>query len=312
METKSCRILFMGTSEISSYVLESLILANYNVVGAISQPDKAVGRKKILTPTSVKLVCQKYHINCYQPIKIRNDFEFVKDLKPDVIVTFAYGQIVPQELLDIPTIGSINLHGSILPKLRGAAPIQRAIINGDKITGITLMEMVNKMDAGKMYAKKYLNIDDDDNSTTLFNKMKILAKDVILEYLPLYINGSLKGEEQDESQVSFANMIKKDDEKLKLDLTCKQFINWVRGLSENPGGYLYFKNKKLILYKVKLSLLSPSNCLGEIINADKNSLTFSLKDGAIDILELKLEGKNKMSYKDFVNGHHDLLGEILS
>ena len=107
-------------------------------------------------------------------------------------------------------------------------------------------------------------------------------------------------------------MIKKDDEKLKLDLTCKQFINWVRGLSENPGGYLYFKNKKLILYKVKLSLLSPSNCLGEIINADKNSLTFSLKDGAIDILELKLEGKNKMSYKDFVNGHHDLLGEILS
>ncbi len=308
MDVKKSHILFMGTSEISSYVLEALIENNYNVVGVVSQPDKIVGRKKILMPTPVKLICQKYNINCYQPIKIKDDYNFLYDLKIDVIISFAYGQIIPQAILDMPSIGCINLHGSILPKYRGAAPIQRAIINGETITGITLMEMVDKMDAGKMYAKKYIDILPEDNSTSLFNKIKILAKDVILEYLPDYINGNLKGEQQNEDEVSYAKMIKREDEKLSLDYTCRDFINWIRGLSDTPGGYLYLNNEKLIIYKAKISELKKDGEVGQIIRADKNGLSFNLSDGVIDIIELKLEAKKRLNYKDFINGYHNLLG----
>ncbi len=312
MDKENIRIVFMGTSEISSYVLENLINNKFNVVGVVSQPDKEVGRKKIITPTPCKLIANKYGIPCFQPIRIKKEFEFIKDLNCDIIVTFAYGQIIPQELLDMPTIGSINLHGSILPKYRGAAPVQWALINGETKTGVTLMEMTYKMDAGRMYAKKYVDISVEDNATTLFEKIKKCASDLILEYLPLYAEGKLKGEEQNEAEVSFARMIKSEDEKLLLNYDSSTFVNWVRGLSDVPGGYLLLDNQKLIIYKAKISNQNFSGKIGEIVNADKNSLTIALKDGCVDILELKLQGKNRCDYKSFVNGHKNLKGKILS
>ena len=160
MDIKSKRIIFMGTPEISSKVLEGLISNGYNVVAVIAQPDREVGRKKVLEPVPTKVVSKKYNIPVYQPVKIRKEYEFVRELNPDVIVTLAYGQIVPQGLLDIPKQGCINLHGSLLPKYRGAAPIQYALINNEKETGMTLMEMTKEMDAGGIYDVEKVVIKD--------------------------------------------------------------------------------------------------------------------------------------------------------
>ena len=167
MDIKSKRIIFMGTPEISATVLSGLISNGYNVVALIAQPDRPVGRKKVLEPVPTKVVALEHNIPIYQPIKIRKEYEFVNDLRPDVIITLAYGQIVPQGLLDIPALGCINLHGSLLPKYRGAAPIQYSLMNNDKVTGMTLMKMVKEMDAGEMYAIEKVEISLEDNSTSL-------------------------------------------------------------------------------------------------------------------------------------------------
>ncbi|MCF0117403.1 MAG: methionyl-tRNA formyltransferase [Bacilli bacterium] len=304
---KNYRIIFMGTPEISAFVLQALIENNYNIVGVIAQPDKPVGRKKILEPVPTKVVANKYNIPVFQPLKIKHDYEFVNDLKPDVIVTLAYGQIVPQGLLDIPTHGCVNLHGSLLPKYRGAAPIQYAIKDGLTKTGMTLMQMIDKMDAGLMYAKKECDITPEDNTTSLFKKMAVVARDLILETLDDYMNGSLIGIEQNENEVSFCPTIKKEEEKIPLDLNCKDFVNYVRALADIPGGYVYFKNYKLKIFKAEVA----NNQLGEvgkIVQADKNGLLLQLNDGQVKILEVQKEGKNRIDYKSFINGENDLNG----
>ena len=165
------RIVYMGTPSLSSYILEGLINNGYNIVGLVSQEDKPVGRKGLIEPTPTKQIALKYNIPVFQPHKIRLDYEFMKELKPDLIVTCAYGQILPQGLLDIPTLGSINVHGSLLPKYRGASPIQQALINGDKKSGVTIIEMIDKMDAGDMLDKEEFDLTIDDNYTSTCEKM---------------------------------------------------------------------------------------------------------------------------------------------
>jgi len=310
MDIKNYKIIFMGTPSISAKVFERMINEGYNFIGLICQPDKPVGRKNIITPCPTKEVAIKYNIPVYQPIRIRKEFEFVKELNPDLILTFAYGQIVPEEVLNAPKLGCINLHGSLLPKLRGAAPIQYSLINGDKKTGVTLMEMLKEMDAGRMYAKKEVIIEDDDNATSLFEKISLCAGDFILEVLPSYLEGKLPGEKQNEEEVTFAHMISKDMEKLDLNLPCESFINWVRGLSYTPGGYLYLDQKKFKIYKARKYSDSISNKVGEIIKADPKGFLMQLKDGVISLLEVQEEGKKMMDYKSYTNGNHNLVGKI--
>ena len=181
MFKKDLKIVYLGTPKISAIVLENLIINGYNIVGIVSQVDKPQGRKMIVKPTETKLIGEKYNIPVFQPVKIRDDYAFLKELEPDIILTMAYGQIIPQAVLDIPKIMPLNLHGSILPKYRGASPIQQALLNGDKTTGITLMEMVDKMDAGKMFFKKEIAIEEDDNYESLSNKLAKLAYEVFDE-----------------------------------------------------------------------------------------------------------------------------------
>ena len=309
---KEVRILFMGTPEIAASVLERLVLAGYNIVGVVSQPDRPVGRKQILEATPTKKVAQKYDIPVYQVEKIRKEYEFVKQINPELILTLAYGQIIPQGLIDIPKYGCLNLHGSLLPKYRGASPIQTALINNEKVTGVTLMEMVKAMDAGRMYAKKEVVISEDDNSTSLFNKIKIAAADLVLETLPLYINGELKGEPQNESEVTFCSLIKPEQEKLDLNLSATSVIGWIKGLSDEPGAYLYLNGLKLKIYKAKIINNNVNHQVGEIVSADKNGLVFQAKDAQIAILELQKEGKKRMDYRSFINGNQNLLGQVLS
>jgi methionyl-tRNA formyltransferase len=301
----------MGTPEISARVLEGLILNGYQIVALIAQPDRPTGRKKVLTPVPTKVIAQKYNIPVYQPMKIRKEYEFVNELKPDLILTLAYGQIVPQGLLDIPSLGCLNLHGSLLPKYRGAAPIQYALLNNEKVTGMTLMKMVKEMDAGEMYAKEEVLIDEDDNSTSLFKKMGEAALSLSMRALPLYVQGKLPGEPQDESLVTFAPSIKPEEEKIDLNKSKEEIIGQIRALSDVPGAYLYLNEFKLKIYKAKVNSSDVIGEVGEIVKADKNGLHLQVKDGIIALLELQKEGKNRMDYKSFVNGNQNLLNCVL-
>ena len=311
MEKNNLKLVFMGTPDISAYVFEKMILDGYHFVGLVAQPDHPVGRKGIIEKVPTKVIAEKYNIPVFQPVKIRDDYSFVDEVKPDLVITLAYGQIVPQGFLDKIPMGCLNLHGSLLPKYRGASPIQTALINGETVTGVTLMEMVKAMDAGRMYAKKEVEISEDDNATSLFNKIKIAASELVLEALPKYINGELKGEEQDESLVSFCSTIKPEQEKLDLSLSAKQVVGWIKGLSDEPGAYLYLNNNKLKIYKAKVINNLVNHEIGEIVQADKNGLVFQTKDGQIAILELQKEGKKRMDYRSFINGNQNLLGQKL-
>ena len=302
----------MGTPEISAYVFEKMIEDGYHFVGLVAQPDHPVGRKGIIEKVPTKVVAEKYDIPVFQPIKIREDYSFIDEIKPDLVITLAYGQIVPQGFLDKVPMGCLNLHGSLLPKYRGASPIQTALINNDRVTGVTLMEMVKAMDAGRMYAKKSVIIEENDNSTSLFNKIKIAASELVLEALPKYINGELNGVEQDESLVTFCSTIKPEQEKLDLSLPASSIVGWIRGLSDEPGAYLYLNNYKLKIYQAKIVNGLVTNPIGEIVKADKSGLVFQAKDGQIAILELQKEGKKRMDYRSFINGNQGLVGQLLS
>ena len=309
------RIIYMGTPKLSSYILEGLINEGYNIIGVVTQEDRPVGRKGIMTPPPVKETALKYDIPVFQVKKIRDDYSFVEEKKPDLIITCAYGQLVPQGLLNIPPLGCLNVHGSLLPKYRGASPIQQALINGDEESGVTIMEMIFRMDAGKMFHKKVVDVLVDDNYDSLSEKIKKIGLEALLEMLPGYIEKKLQniqfGEEQDENLVTKCGKITKEQEHLSLDFTKEQFLNWVRGLSENPGGYVLLDNQVFKILKAKIHSSKVTGKVGEIVQADKNGLILQLKDGQIALLEVQKQGKNKMDYKSFVNGNRDLVGEIV-
>ena len=303
----NARILFLGTPKIAAEVLDFLISEGYNVIGAVSQIDRETDRKGRLLPTEVKSVCLKHNLPIYQYEKIRDHIDEIKEINPDVILTLAYGQIVPQALLDIPKLGCVNLHGSLLPKYRGAAPIQRVLFYGEKETGVTLMQRVKAMDAGVMYHKEVVKIEDSDNYTSLYEKMIECAKLTVLNSFDDYLEGKLKGIPQDENEVTFANKINKEDEILSINLTCDQFVNTVRCLSYNPGGYFYLNQIKFKVLRAHKINNNITGGIGEILEAKKHNLVFQLSDGQICIDELQIPGKKVMKTADFLNGYKEKL-----
>lgn len=301
------RVVYMGTPSISAIVFQGLIEEGYNIVGLICNEDKATGRKGKVEMPATKVLALAHDIPVFQPHRIRLDYEWLKDLKPDVIVTMAYGQIVPQGVLDIPVYGCLNLHGSLLPELRGAAPIQKAIMEGKTITGVTLQKMADKMDAGVMYSKEVVEIEPKDNYTSLALKIGEAAKRQILRDLLPYVNGELVGEEQDETKVTFAMKIKPEDEHLPLDRPMKETIDLIRGLSETPGGYWMLRDLKLKVYEAHIQSNEILGEVGEIVS-DHKGIFLQLQDGVLSIDRLQLEGKKAMDAKSFVNGQRDLKG----
>ncbi|MBQ8206585.1 MAG: methionyl-tRNA formyltransferase [Bacilli bacterium] len=312
---KNKNIVFLGTPEFAACVLEGLLKENYNIIAVVTQPDKPVGRKKVLTPTPVKVVAQNYNIPVYQPISLRKDYEFLKEMDIDMLITTAYGQILPPEVLQMSKINNINVHASLLPKHRGGAPIHRSIINGDKVTGVTIMEMVDKMDAGKMYAKQEYVIDDEINTTQLFDKLQYVGRDLLLKVLPDLLENKIEGEEQNEDEVTFSWNIKREEEKIDFSKTCLEVHNLIRGLAEVPGAYCYFKNQAFKIYKAKVySIVDDEKEVGTLRIENKNRLIVKCKDGYVELLEIKLEGKQRMDVKSFLNGCNkdDLIKEKLS
>lgn len=304
------RILYMGTPELSANILKGLLENNYNIVGLICQEDKPVGRKGIIEPVPTKKVAIEYNIPVYQPHKIRLDYEFVKEIKPDLIVTCAYGQILPQGLLDIPSLGAINVHGSLLPKYRGASPIQQALINGDNVSGVTIIEMIDKMDAGDMILKESFVIDEEDNYTSVCNKISNAGLVSLLKCIPLISEHLEERIPQVDGDATYCSKITKEQEHLNLSLTNKEVVNWINALSYTPGGYVLLDNQILKIYKAKV-IDYPQGQIGEIVKCDKNGLYISTGKGVISILELQKQGKKKMDYKSFINGEKNLLGKIV-
>ena len=307
---KDIRVVFMGTPEFAVPILEGLI-NNYNVVGVVSQPDKEVGRKRILTKTPIKEVAEKSNILVLQPSKIREDYNGVLDLKPDIIVTCAYGQIIPKEILDCPRLGCINVHASLLPKLRGGAPIHKAIIDGYEKTGITIMYMDEKMDNGDIISQSEIKITDDMTTEILHDKLSIMGRELLLETLPSIIDGTNDRIKQDESEVTFAWNIKREEEKIDFSKSARVVFNQIRGLNSWPGAYCYLDDKVLKIYDVIYNDYVSEKDPGTIIDIDKKGIVIALNGGSIIIVSLKLEGKRKMNFKEFLNGNKDILGKVL-
>ena len=304
------RIIFMGTPEFAATILQGLIDADYNVVGLVSQPDRPVGRKRVITPTPTKVIALNYNIPVHQPEKVKNDYDFIKELKPDLIVTCAYGQIVPQGLLDIPPLGCINVHASLLPKHRGGAPIHRSIINGDKETGVTIMEMIDKMDAGRMFAKASTPILDEDNLETMFAKLQIIGRDLLLESLPGIISGENKGEVQNEDEVTFSFNIKHEEEQINWNKTSREVFNHVRGLYPTPATFTTLDEEVVKIYKVELVEEEKDGIPGTILET-KKGITVACRKGSVKIIELQASGKKRMDAASYLNGlNYSLKGKM--
>jgi len=306
------RVVFMGTTDFSAYVLEGVI-DNYQVVGVVSQPDRKVGRKKELTFPPVKEVALNNNILVLQPGRIREEYEQVLALKPDLIVTCAYGQILSKEILEYPRLGCINVHASLLPKLRGGAPIHRALIEGHAKTGITIMYMDQGMDDGDIISKREVEILDSDNLESLQDKLKVIGRDLLIEVLPSIIEGTNNRIVQDEAEVTYAYTITREEEHLDFNKTTLEVFNKIRGLSPNPGVYVILDDVSFKIYRSRIGSFDTSNKeIGEICQIYKDGIGVSTKDGEIIITEIKPFGKKKMSVSSYLNGvdSNSLLGKV--
>lgn len=305
------RVVFMGTPEFACNVLSGLI-ENYDVVGIVSQPDKEVGRKRILTHTPVKEIGINNNIQVIQPISIRKEYESVLELKPDLIVTCAYGQIIPEEILDYPKYGCINVHASLLPKYRGGAPIHRSIINGDSETGITIMYMDKGMDTGNIISQESIKIEEDDNLETVSNKLSVLGRDLLLKTLPSIIDGTNDSIKQDEALVTYAYNIKSEEEKIDFNNNARDIFNLIRGLSPMIGAYFIMNGNRTKVFKARIGDNKYDN-IGVINKIYKNGIGISCKDGEIIIEEIQPFGKKKMDVSSYLNGinKEELIGKEL-
>ena len=296
------RIIFMGSPEYAIPSLKALV-KHHHVLAVVTQPDKPVGRKKILTPPPVKLEAQKHGLKIFQPNKISEIYEDLKELGPDFIVTAAFGQFLPDNILKLPKFEALNLHGSILPKYRGGAPIQRAIMNLDIGTGVSLMRMVKKLDAGPVFNIKTTTI-EDKTTGDLMQEMGELAADLLIESLPLIEAGSLKAVAQDERLVSYAKIISREDERIDFNQSAKQIQAQVRALSPSPLAYVDSNHGPIKLTQVHLSDLEGSP--GEIIRVTSEGICVGTFDQSIWFTEGIPAGKSKMNLADFYRGHSDL------
>lgn len=297
---KKIKVAFFGTPIFSIPVLEALI-NDYEVVLVVTQPDKPVGRSNKLKPSFVKELALSNNIEVFTPEKIKLDFEKIINKDIDLIVTCAYGQIIPNEILNHPRLGCINVHASLLPKLRGGAPIHHAIIDGYKKTGITIMYMAEKMDAGDIISQKEIDILDNDNVGTLHDKLSILGAELLLETLPSIIEKTNARIPQDESLVSFGYNIKREEEKLNINKSSQELLNQIRGLNPWPLAYITLDNQEIKVLEAKLDYENNKYDVGTIISASSDGFKIKTIDGAILITKIKPFSKQVMSVKEYLN-----------
>lgn len=292
----------MGTPQFSATVLKGLLdNPAYEILGVVTQPDRAVGRKKDIKVTPVKQLALEHGISIYQPEKLSGSQELIEimGLGADGIITAAFGQFLPTLLLDSVSF-AINVHASLLPKYRGGAPIHYAIMNGDKEAGVTIMEMIKEMDAGDMVAKASTPILETDNVGTLFEKLAIIGRDLLLDSLPAYLSGELKPIPQDHSQATFSPNISPEQEKLDWTMSNQEVFNHIRGMNPWPVAHTFLEGQRLKIYEAQLA--EGEGLPGQVIVRTKKSLVIATGQGALSLIVVQPAGKPKMSIIDFLNG----------
>lgn len=314
----STSVVFMGTPEFAVPILQSLIdNPEYDVQAVLTQPDHHIGRKRTLHQSPVKELAEQYNIEVLQPAKLSKSPEMEKiiNLQPDLMITAAYGQFLPTKLLAAAKIAAINVHGSLLPKYRGGAPIQYSIINGDKETGVSIMYMVKKMDAGDIISQRSIPIEDTDDSGTMFKKLSLLGRDLLLETLPKLINGDVNPVAQDPDKVVFSPNITSEQEQIDFRLPARLIDTKVRGLRPAPLGNMVIDGLRTKIYDVtpleEKTDLEP----GKVVRVTKHQLVIAAGDGTTyQINKLKPAGKKAMDITSYLNGHKDITegGQVVS
>lgn len=307
------RVVFMGTPDFSVPTLECIIEAGHEVIGVVTQPDKAKGRGKKVVYTPVKEKALEHGLTVYQPRRAREPefIEQMRALNPDVMVVVAFGQILPKELLDIPKYGCVNVHASLLPKYRGAAPIQWAVIRGEKVSGVTTMQMDVGLDTGDMLLKTEVSLAEDETGGSLHDKLSVLGGDLLIETLKGLEAGTIVPEKQDDSQSGkYARMLDKSLGKIDFSMRAEEIERLIRGLNPWPSAYTSYNNKTMKLWKARV-VPGGEAVPGQVLAVDKKGFTVQTGDGALQILELQMEGKKRMDAGAFLRGCPLTAGEIL-
>ena len=304
------KVIFMGTPEFSTGVLKRLIEdETVEVIAVVTQPDRAVGRKKIITPTPVKVVALEHDIPVYQPEKLSGsqELEELMQLDADLIVTAAYGQFLPTKFLNFPRFGAVNVHASLLPKYRGGAPIHYAIMNGDKETGVTIMRMVAKMDAGAIISQRAIPITGEDDVASMFEKLSIVGADLLIETLPALFAGTITEVEQDEALVSFSPNISREQEQIDWNKTAAEVDCFVRGLRPWPTSFTVLNGNRVKMWGVSLTDKQTAKTPGSLF-VDGGRLYVACGGGTVlEIIRLQPAGKAQMDAKAFINGFSEWL-----
>lgn len=301
------RIVFMGTPDFAVPVLQKLLELKYEIVLVVTQPDRPKGRKKVITPPPVKEEAIKHNLEVFQPEKLRDDFKKIIDLKPDLIVTAAYGQILPREILESPTYGCINVHASLLPELRGGAPIHYAIMQGKEVTGVTIMYMAEKLDAGDILSQVEIPIEQDDHVGTMHDKLSQAGANLLSETLPSLFNNEITPRKQDESLVTFASNIKREEERIDWSKSAREIVNQIRGLHPWPVAFTTYEGKVMkIWWGEETFRVKKSGNIGEIIEKDTNGFYVQCGNNTIvKISEIQPAGKKRMLVEDYLKASQD-------
>lgn len=295
----------MGTPDFSVSIADALVENGFELIAVVTQPDKVAGRGNKLCPSPVKQWAAAREISVFQPEKVRAE-EFIstiRSLAPELIVTAAFGQIIPKEILDTPLFGCVNVHASLLPKYRGASPIQQALFDGETQTGISLMYMNEKMDEGDIILQKSIDILPEDNSGELFKKLACVGKNIISDYTALLKNGKPTGIPQDNSRATYCKKIAKEQGNIDWTLDCHTILNTIRAMTPSPGAYSFLNGKRIKITSAAINGNSFDEKPGAVICNGKNTLTVVCKTGALDIIKLQPEGRSVQNIKDFLNGY---------
>ena len=303
----------MGTPDFSTKILEMLI-SEHDVIAVVTQPDRPVGRKRKLTPPPVKQLAEEHGLPVYQPEKLAqsDDLQTLIDMDADLIVTAAFGQLLPKALLDAPQYGAINVHASLLPKYRGGAPIHQAIIDGQKETGVTIMYMAEKLDAGDIIAQQAIAIESKDDVGSMHDKLSFLGANLLQQTLPDIINGTQDATPQDESEATFASNISREDERLDWSRPAEAIHNHIRGLSPWPVAYTTMDDTNLKVFAARVEKGKQGNP-GEIIETTKKAIIVGTgSEDAIALTEIQLPGKKRMQVANYLSGvQTSLVGKVL-
>lgn len=306
------RIIFMGTPEFACPGLRTLINEpDFEVVGVYTQADKAVGRKQEITMPPVKVLALENNIPVFQPEKIRTEVKTIANLHPDLIVVIAYGKIIPQNILDIPTYGCINVHASLLPRYRGAACLNAPIINGDEKTGVTIMKMEAGLDTGPIIKQVEMELKGEETLSDVHDHLSQLGASVLVKTLKAWMSGELEVKNQNDDEATYISTLKKEDGKLEFIKSAQELESMIRGLNPWPGTYCLYKGQALKILKAKVLENGDKKAnIGEVYLHD-GALTVQCGQNSLLILELQLPGKKAMNVKEFLNGNKDIIGKIL-